>query len=138
MKHLALIASLTLGAGLALSPVIAPAASRVRSMGGWSPRRAGRSRGRAPTLGGMPRSLVTGGAGFLGSHLCDSLLASGHEVVCLDNLFTGSLRNVEHLRGNARFRFVEHDVTEPFAFDVDHVWNLACPAACASMAIRMC
>ena len=77
----------------------------------------------------MPRSLVTGGAGFLGSHLCDSLLASGHEVVCLDNLFTGSLRNVEHLRGNARFRFVEHDVTEPFAFDVDHVWNLACPAA---------
>jgi UDP-glucuronate decarboxylase len=77
----------------------------------------------------MSRSLVTGGAGFLGSHLCDSLLASGHEVVCLDNLFTGSLRNIEHLRGDARFRFVEHDVTEPFSFDVDHIWNLACPAA---------
>ena len=77
----------------------------------------------------MPRSLVTGGAGFLGSHLCESLLASGHEVTCLDNLFTGSRRNVVHLEGARGFRFVEHDVTEPFDLPCDLVWNLACPAA---------
>jgi UDP-glucuronate decarboxylase len=77
----------------------------------------------------MPRSLVTGGAGFLGSHLCESLLASGHAVVCLDNLFTGTRQNVRHLEGRRGFTFVHHDVIHPFDFDVDYVWNLACPAA---------
>jgi UDP-glucuronate decarboxylase len=77
----------------------------------------------------MPRSLVTGGAGFLGSHLCDSLLASGHEVTCIDNLFTGSRRTIRHLEGTRGFRFVEHDVTEPFDAGCDFIWNLACPAA---------
>ncbi|MFM8731448.1 MAG: UDP-glucuronic acid decarboxylase family protein [Phycisphaerales bacterium] len=77
----------------------------------------------------MPRSLVTGGAGFLGSHLCDSLLASGHEVICLDNLFTGHRDNVKHLHGRKDFTFVEADVVEPFDFKVDFIWNLACPAA---------
>jgi UDP-glucuronate decarboxylase len=77
----------------------------------------------------MPRSLVTGGAGFLGSHLCDSLLASGHEVICLDNLFTGHRDNVRHLQGRKDFTFVEADVVEPFDFKVDFIWNLACPAA---------
>lgn len=60
-----------------------------------------------------PRSLVTGGAGFLGSHLCDRLIAEGHEVICLDNLLTGSLKNIQHLIGNPRFRFVQADVTGP-------------------------
>jgi UDP-glucuronate decarboxylase len=77
----------------------------------------------------MPRSLVTGGAGFLGSHLCDSLIESGHDVICLDNLFTGHLGNLKHLENHPRFRFVHHDVIHPYDFDVDFVWNLACPAA---------
>jgi UDP-glucuronate decarboxylase len=77
----------------------------------------------------MPRSLVTGGAGFLGSHLCDSLIADGHEVICVDNLFTGHRNNVRHLEGNPRFRFVHHDVVEPYEFEVDCIWNFACPAA---------
>jgi UDP-glucuronate decarboxylase len=77
----------------------------------------------------MLRSLVTGGAGFLGSHLCDSLIAHGHSVVCLDNLFTGHRNNVRHLEGNPRFRFVHHDVADPYDFEVDCIWNLACPAA---------
>ena len=77
----------------------------------------------------MPRSLVTGGAGFLGSHLCDSLHASGHEVICLDNLFTGNRNNVRHLEGRRGFTFVHHDVIHPFDFEVDFIWNLACPAA---------
>jgi len=77
----------------------------------------------------MSRSLVTGGAGFLGSHLCDRLLEAGHSVVCLDNLFTGHYDNIRHHEGNPRFTFVKADVTEAFDFDVDHIWNLACPAA---------
>ena len=77
----------------------------------------------------MPTSLVTGGAGFLGSHLCDSLIASGHNVICLDNLFTGHLGNLRHLENNPRFRFVHHDVIHPYDFEVDEIWNLACPAA---------
>ncbi|MFO0962906.1 MAG: UDP-glucuronic acid decarboxylase family protein [Phycisphaerales bacterium] len=77
----------------------------------------------------MPRSLVTGGAGFLGSHLCNSLIASGHQVICLDNLFTGHLDNIAHLQGKPGFRFVKHDVVDPFDFEVDQIWNLACPAA---------
>ena len=73
--------------------------------------------------------LVTGGAGFLGSHLCDRLLANGHEVVALDNLYTGSKRNIAHLQANSKFEFVEHDVVEPIRLDVDWVFNLACPAS---------
>lgn len=75
------------------------------------------------------RVLVTGGAGFLGSHLCDRLLEDGHEVVCLDNLFTGRKKNIVHLLGNPYFEFVRHDVIDPFKFEVDWIFNLACPAS---------
>ena len=75
------------------------------------------------------RVLVTGGAGFLGSHLCDRLVAAGHDVVCADNLFTGSKRNIAHLLGNPNFEFVRHDVTFPLYLEVDEIWNLACPAS---------
>ena len=75
------------------------------------------------------RFLVTGGAGFLGSHLCDSLLAHGHEVVCLDNFYTGSKGNVEHLRDNPKFELIRHDVSHPFQVEVDAIMNLACPAS---------
>ncbi len=73
--------------------------------------------------------LVTGGAGFLGSHLCDRLLEAGHEVICLDNFFTGTKRNIEHLLGNVRFELVRHDVTFPLYVEVDEIYNLACPAS---------
>jgi UDP-glucuronate decarboxylase len=75
------------------------------------------------------RVLVTGGAGFLGSHLTDRLLAQGHEVVCADNLFTGSKRNIEHLHNHPRFEFIRHDVTFPLYLEVDEIYNLACPAS---------
>jgi UDP-glucuronate decarboxylase len=75
------------------------------------------------------RILITGGAGFLGSHLCDRLIAQGHEVVCADNLFTGSKRNVAHLLTHPRFEFLRHDVTFPLFIEVDEIWNLACPAS---------
>lgn len=75
------------------------------------------------------RILVTGGAGFLGSHLIDRLLARGDEVICLDNLFTGTKRNVEHLLGHPRFEFMRHDVTFPTYLEVDQIYNLACPAS---------
>ena len=75
------------------------------------------------------RVLVTGGAGFLGSHLIDRLLARGDEVVCADNLFTGSKRNIEHVLDNPRFEFIRHDVTFPLYLEVDHIYNLACPAS---------
>jgi UDP-glucuronate decarboxylase len=75
------------------------------------------------------RILVTGGAGFLGSHLIDRLLQNGHEVICADNLFTGSKRNIEHLHGNPRFEFLRHDVTFPLFVEVDEIYNLACPAS---------
>jgi UDP-glucuronate decarboxylase len=75
------------------------------------------------------RILVTGGSGFLGSHLCERLLADGHEVVCLDNFFTGTRTNVEHLLDNHRFELVRHDVTEPLTMEVDQVYHLACPAS---------
>lgn len=78
---------------------------------------------------GCKRVLVTGGAGFLGSHLCDRLLAAGHDVVCADNLFTGSKRNIAHLLGHPRFEFLRHDVTFPLFIEVDEIWNLACPAS---------
>jgi UDP-glucuronate decarboxylase len=75
------------------------------------------------------RALVTGGAGFLGSHLCDRLLGEGHEVVALDDLSTGSLANVAHLAAHRRFRLVEHDVQRPYHFEVDRIYNLASPAS---------
>ncbi len=77
----------------------------------------------------LKRVLVTGGAGFLGSHLCDRLIADGHEVICLDNFFTGSKRNIEHLMGHPRFEVIRHDVVEPILVEVDWVFNLACPAS---------
>jgi len=75
------------------------------------------------------RILVTGGAGFLGSHLCDRLLAEGHEVICLDNFFTGRKTNVAHLIGQPGFELVRHDVIDPFKYEVDQIYNLACPAS---------
>lgn len=75
------------------------------------------------------KTLITGGAGFLGSHLCDRLIEEGHEVICLDNLFTGSKRNIEHLLGHPRFEFMRHDVTFPLYVEVDEIYNLACPAS---------
>lgn len=75
------------------------------------------------------RILVTGGAGFLGSHLCDRLLEQGHDVLCVDNLFTGTKRNIDHLHNHARFEFMRHDVTFPLFVEVDEIFNLACPAS---------
>jgi UDP-glucuronate decarboxylase len=75
------------------------------------------------------RVLVTGGAGFLGSHLIDRLLSRGDEVLCVDNLFTGSRRNIAHLAGHPRFEFLRHDVTFPLYVEVDEIYNLACPAS---------
>jgi UDP-glucuronate decarboxylase len=75
------------------------------------------------------RILVTGGAGFLGSHLCERLLKDGHEVVAIDNLFTGRKLNIAHLMGHPNFEFVRHDVIDPFKFEVDQIYNLACPAS---------
>jgi UDP-glucuronate decarboxylase len=75
------------------------------------------------------RVLVTGGGGFLGSHLIDRLLSDGHEVVCADNLFTGTKRNIEHLHANPRFEFLRHDITFPLYVEVDEIYNLACPAS---------
>jgi UDP-glucuronate decarboxylase len=77
----------------------------------------------------MKRILVTGGAGFLGSHLCDRLVGSGHDVLCVDNFFTGSKRNVAHLLGNPGFELMRHDVTFPLYVEVDRIFNLACPAS---------
>ena len=73
--------------------------------------------------------LVTGGAGFLGSHLCDRLIAEGHEVLCLDNFFTGGKANIVHLIGHPRFELLRHDVTMPLYVEVDQIYNLACPAS---------
>lgn len=75
------------------------------------------------------RIAVTGGAGFLGSHLCDLLLAEGHEVLCIDNFYTGTRRNIEHLLPNPRFELMRHDVTFPLYIEVDAIYNLACPAS---------
>jgi UDP-glucuronate decarboxylase len=75
------------------------------------------------------RILVTGGAGFVGSHLCERLLGDGHEVICLDNFFTGRRENVQALRDNPAFELLRHDVTEPILVEVDQIYNLACPAS---------
>ncbi len=75
------------------------------------------------------RVLVTGGAGFLGSHLCDRLIAVGNEVLCVDNLFTGTRRNIAHLLNNPAFEFMRHDITFPLYVEVDQIYNLACPAS---------
>lgn len=75
------------------------------------------------------RVLVTGGAGFLGSHLCDRLIAAGDDVICLDNLFTGRKTNIAHLLGHPQFELIRHDVIDPFKFEVDQIYNLACPAS---------
>lgn len=77
----------------------------------------------------MKKILVTGGAGFIGSHLCERLLREGNEVICLDNYFTGDKKNVIHLLDNPYFELIRHDVTEPFFAEVDEIYNLACPAS---------
>ena len=75
------------------------------------------------------RILITGGAGFLGSHLCDRLLTDGHEVVCLDNFFTGRKANIQHLLSHPRFELIRHDVIDPYKIETDQIYNLACPAS---------
>ncbi len=82
-----------------------------------------------PTPARRKSILVTGGAGFLGSHLCEKLLAQGHHVICVDNLLTGQQRNIDHLRSNIRFTFIEHDVRAPIDLNVEEIYNLACPAS---------
>lgn len=77
----------------------------------------------------MKRILITGGAGFLGSHLCERLLADGEEILCLDNFFTGSKDNIRHLLGNHHFECIRHDITNPIYLEVDQIYNLACPAS---------
>lgn len=77
----------------------------------------------------LKRILVTGGAGFLGSHLCDRLVEQGHQVICLDNLFTSQKSNIQHLVGRPNFEFVRHDVIDPYKVEVDQIYNFACPAA---------
>ena len=79
----------------------------------------------------MPRTVITGGAGFVGSHLCDRFMAEGHEVVCVDNCITGSTSNIEHLTGNPRFRFVKHDISRHVEIDgpVDNILHFASPAS---------
>jgi len=76
-----------------------------------------------------PRALVTGGAGFLGSHLCDRLIKDGYDVICVDNYFTGTRHNVAHLIGNPCFEVIRHDICEPLRVEVDEIYNLACPAS---------
>ena len=80
-------------------------------------------------LSATKRPLVTGGAGFLGSFLCERLLTAGHEVIALDNFFTGSKQNIDHLFGNSNFELIRHDVVEPILIEVDWIFNLACPAS---------
>ena len=75
------------------------------------------------------RVLVTGGAGFIGSHLCERLLGEGHEVVCIDNFFTGSKKNINHLLDSHNFELIRHDITEPILLEVDRIYNFACPAS---------
>lgn len=78
---------------------------------------------------GITRNLITGGAGFLGSHLCDRLMNAGEEVICLDNYFTGRKDNISQWIGHPRFELIRHDVTEPIQLEIDRIWHLACPAS---------
>ena len=80
-------------------------------------------------MGTQRRILVTGGSGFLGASLCERLVQAGHEVVCLDNLLTSSIDNIEHLLGSGNFNFIQHDITEPIRLEVEEIYNLACPAS---------
>ena len=75
------------------------------------------------------KTLVTGGAGFIGSHLCERLLKEGHEVLCVDNFYTGNKHNVENLLGNHYFELIRHDITFPLYLEVERIFNLACPAS---------
>lgn len=77
----------------------------------------------------MKKILVTGGAGFLGSHLCDALVKQGHDVICVDNFYTGSKENIQHLMGNPNFEVMRHDITFPLYLEIDEIYNLACPAS---------
>ncbi len=77
----------------------------------------------------MNRILVTGGVGFIGSHLCDYLIGEGHDVLCVDNLFSGSKNNIRHLLGHPYFEFSRHDIIHPFFAEVDRIYHLACPAS---------
>ena len=77
----------------------------------------------------MRRIVVTGGEGFIGSHLCGKLLAGGNHVICVDSLYTGNMRNIRGLLGSPNFEFVRHDVVEPLDFEADLIYNLACPAS---------
>ena len=80
-------------------------------------------------MSSIKRILVTGGAGFLGSHLCERLVAEKHDVICLDNFFTSQKTNVEHLLDEPNFELIRHDITQPIFLEVDEIYNLACPAA---------
>ena len=77
----------------------------------------------------MKKILITGGAGFVGSHLCERLLNEGNEVICLDNFFTGRKKNISHLMSNPNFEIVRHDIIFPYYAEVDEIYNLACPAS---------
>ena len=77
----------------------------------------------------MKNILITGGAGFIGSHLCEKLLQEGNHIICLDNFFTGSRKNIEHLMDNREFELIRHDIIEPIILEVDQIYNLACPAS---------
>ena len=81
----------------------------------------------------MKRILITGGAGFIGSHLCEKLLNNGNDVICLDNYFTGSKENITHLLDNHNFEVIRHDITMPVYLEVDEIYNLACPASPLSL-----
>ena len=80
-------------------------------------------------MASIQRVLVTGGAGFLGSHLCERLVEDGHDVICLDNFFTSQKTNLQHLLGRSNFELIRHDITVPIWLEVDQIYNLACPAA---------
>jgi UDP-glucuronate decarboxylase len=97
--------------------------------GGRAGERVGKNPDMARNYFSQKRILVTGGAGFLGSHLIDRLIAAGHDVLCVDNLFTGAKRNIEHLLSHPRFEFMRHDVCFPLFVEVDAIYNLACPAS---------
>jgi UDP-glucuronate decarboxylase len=109
------------------SSQLTEARDRVRSFGGYNTLPARASEHKQMHI--QSRILVTGGAGFLGSHLCERLLAEGANVICVDNFFTGTRENVRHLISNPYFEMIRHDVTFPLYIEVDEIYNLACPAS---------